>query len=77
MPGLPLVNIGFHQHLAWGPTGDTAEHFTLHRLQPDPKDFTPYLLDGQTVAMGKQQGGGDVEEGDGRPKEGARLGYSS
>ncbi|MFH7422825.1 penicillin acylase family protein, partial [Pseudomonas syringae pv. tagetis] len=47
LPGLPLINIGFNRHLDWTHTVATSKHFTLPRLQLDPKDSTRYLLDGQ------------------------------
>lgn len=53
LPGLPVVNIGFNQHLAWTHTVDTSKHFTLYRLQLDPKDPTRYLLDGESLALEK------------------------
>ncbi|MBI6795830.1 acylase [Pseudomonas syringae] len=77
LPGLPLINIGFNQHLAWSHTVDTSKHFTLHRLQLDPKDSTRYLLDGQSVAMGKQQVSVDVKQPDGSLKSVPRIVYSS
>ncbi|PBP41591.1 acylase [Pseudomonas syringae] len=77
LPGLPLINIGFNQHLAWSHTVDTSKHFTLHRLQLDPKDSTRYLLDGQSVAMGKQQVNVDVKQADGSLKSVPRIVYSS
>ena len=40
LPGLPMINIGFNQHLAWTHTVDSSKHFTLYRLQLDPKDST-------------------------------------
>lgn len=46
LPGLPLINIGFNQHVAWTHTVDTSKHFTLYRLALDPHDPTRYLLDG-------------------------------
>jgi acyl-homoserine-lactone acylase len=54
LPGLPLINIGFNQHLAWTHTVDSPRHFTLYRLQLDPKDSTRYLLDGQSLPMDRQ-----------------------
>ncbi|AJO78443.1 acylase [Pseudomonas sp. MRSN 12121] len=54
LPGLPMINIGFSQHLAWTHTVDTSKHFTLYRLQLDPKDPTRYLLDGQSLPLDKQ-----------------------
>jgi acyl-homoserine-lactone acylase len=54
LPGLPVVNIGFNQHLAWTHTVDTSKHFTLYRLQLDPKDPTRYLLDGKSLPLARQ-----------------------
>ncbi|MGR6739986.1 bifunctional acylase PvdQ [Pseudomonas chlororaphis] len=54
LPGLPMINIGFSQHLAWTHTVDTSKHFTLYRLQLDPKDPTRYLLDGKSLPLDKQ-----------------------
>jgi acyl-homoserine-lactone acylase len=51
LPGLPVVNIGFNKHLAWTHTVDTSKHFTVYRLQLDPKDPTRYLLDGQSLPL--------------------------
>jgi len=51
LPGLPVVNIGFNRHLAWTHTVDTSKHFTLYRLQLDPKDATRYLYDGQSLPL--------------------------
>lgn len=55
LPGLPVINIGFNRDLAWTHTVDTSKHFTLYRLQLDPKDPTRYLLDGQSLPMQTQQ----------------------
>lgn len=55
LPGLPLVNIGFNRHLAWTHTVDTSKHFTLYRLQLDPKDATRYLYDGQSLPLERKQ----------------------
>jgi len=54
LPGLPMINIGFNQHLAWTHTVDSSKHFTLYRLQLDPKDPTRYLLDGKSLPLNKQ-----------------------
>ncbi|WP_439853064.1 bifunctional acylase PvdQ [Pseudomonas syringae] len=77
LPGLPLINIGFNRHLAWSHTVDTSKHFTLHRLQLDPKDSTRYMLDGKSVAMGKQQISVEVKQPDGSLKAVPRIIYSS
>ncbi|KNX77601.1 acyl-homoserine lactone acylase subunit beta [Pseudomonas sp. 250J] len=55
LPGLPVVNIGFNRHLAWTHTVDTSKHFTLYRLQLDPKDATRYLYDGQSLPLERKQ----------------------
>ncbi|WP_165672185.1 bifunctional acylase PvdQ [Metapseudomonas otitidis] len=51
LPGLPVVNIGFGQHLAWTHTVDTSAHFTLYRLELDPKNPTRYRVDGRYEPM--------------------------
>ena len=53
LPGLPVINIGFNQHVAWTHTVDTSKHFTLYRLTLDPKDSTRYMLDGKSIALDK------------------------
>ncbi|MHA6160430.1 bifunctional acylase PvdQ [Pseudomonas sichuanensis] len=55
LPGLPVVNIGFNKHLAWTHTVDTSKHFTVYRLQLDPKDPTRYLVDGQSLPLEQQK----------------------
>ncbi|WP_233282020.1 bifunctional acylase PvdQ [Pseudomonas mangiferae] len=65
LPGLPVVNIGFNQHLAWTHTVDTSAHFTLHRLALDPADPTRYRVDDQTLALEKRTVSIDVREADG------------
>ncbi|MGY2287252.1 bifunctional acylase PvdQ [Pseudomonas gingeri] len=77
LPGLPLINIGFSQHLAWTHTVDTSKHFTLYRLQLDPKDPTRYLLDGKSTAMDKRQVTVQVRQPDGSHKAVSRVVYSS
>ncbi len=77
LPGLPLINIGFNRHLAWSHTVDTSKHFTLHRLQLDPKDSTRYLLDGKSIAMGQQQVSVEMKQPDGSLKAVPRIIYSS
>ncbi|WP_375547287.1 bifunctional acylase PvdQ [Pseudomonas auratipiscis] len=55
LPGLPLINIGFNRHLAWTHTVDTSSHFTLYRLELDPKDATRYMLDGKSLPLSRQR----------------------
>lgn len=77
LPGLPLINIGFNQHLAWTHTVDSSRHFTLYRLQLDPKDPTRYLLDGKSVPMTRQTLTVDAKQADGSVKAVSQVVYSS
>lgn len=77
LPGLPMINIGFNQHLAWTHTVDSSKHFTLYRLQLDPKDSTRYLLDGQSLPMHKQNLTVKVKQADGRTTQVEHVVYSS
>lgn len=53
--GLPQVNIGFNQHVAWTHTVNTSSHFTLHLLKLDPADPTRYMVDGQSREMTRKE----------------------
>ncbi|WDM57357.1 acylase [Pseudomonas sp. NEEL19] len=77
LPGLPLINIGFNQHLAWTHTVDTSTHFTLYRLQLDPKDPTRYLLDGKSLPLARQPVSVAVKGEDGQLSQVQREVYSS
>ena len=77
LPGLPLINIGFNQHLAWTHTVDSSRHFTLYRLQLDPKDSTRYIVDGKSLPMHKQTLMVDVKQSDGTVKAISHEVYSS
>ncbi len=77
LPGLPMVNIGFNQHLAWTHTVDTSNHFTLYRLQLDPKDPTRYLLDGKSLPLARQTISVAVKAEDGSLSQVDRPVYSS
>ncbi len=77
LPGLPVINIGFNQHLAWTHTVDSSRHFTLYRLQLDPKDSTRYLLDGQSSPMDKQTVTVNIRQADGQVRAIPHEVYSS
>ncbi|MFJ7281671.1 acylase [Pseudomonas sp. NPDC099000] len=77
LPGLPMINIGFNQQLAWTHTVDTSKHFTLYRLQLDPKDPTRYLLDGKSLPMDKQTVTVNVKQPDSQTKAVSHVVYSS
>lgn len=67
LPGLPLVNIGFNQHMAWTHTVDQSSHFTLHRLQLDAQDPQRYVVDGHSEPLQKRHIEVQVREADGQP----------
>ncbi|MFC6338762.1 acylase [Pseudomonas sp. CCM 7891] len=77
LPGLPVINIGFNQHVAWTHTVDTSKHFTLYRLTLDPKDPTRYLLDGKSVPMDKTSLTVQMKTADGGSKSQSHTVYSS
>jgi len=77
LPGLPMINIGFNQHLAWTHTVDASKHFTLYRLQLDPKDPTRYLLDGQSRPLQRQTLTVSVKDPQGDIRHVQREVYSS
>ncbi|MFJ2331130.1 bifunctional acylase PvdQ [Pseudomonas helleri] len=77
LPGLPMINIGFNANVAWTHTVDTSRHFTLYRLELDPKDPTRYLLDGQSRALDKQTLTVNVKQADGSLVPVSRTLYSS
>ena len=77
LPGLPVINIGFNHHLAWTHTVDTSRHFTLYRLQLDPKDPTHYLLDGKSIPLAKHAVSVTVKAKDGSLGEVQHVVYSS
>ncbi len=77
LPGLPLINIGFNRHLAWTHTVDTSKHFTVYRLQLDPKDATRYLLDGKSVPLTRQTVSVTVKGEDGQLRQVRRQVYAS
>ena len=77
LPGLPMINIGFNQHLAWTHTVDASKHFTLYRLQLDPQDPTRYMLDGNSLPLSKQTVTVQVKQADGQVVPVTRDIYSS
>ncbi|WET07818.1 MULTISPECIES: bifunctional acylase PvdQ [unclassified Pseudomonas] len=77
LPGLPVVNIGFNQHVAWTHTVDTSKHFSVYRLTLDPKDATRYLLDGKSIALDKTTLTVQVKQADGSLKGQTHIVYRS
>ncbi|GAB5342753.1 MULTISPECIES: bifunctional acylase PvdQ [Pseudomonas] len=77
LPGLPVINIGFNQHVAWTHTVDTSKHFTLYRLTLDPKDATRYVLDGKSIPLDQTSVKVQVKQADGSVKSVSHTVYSS
>ncbi|RMP64710.1 hypothetical protein ALQ18_02253 [Pseudomonas marginalis pv. marginalis] len=77
LPGLPVINIGFNQHVAWTHTVDTSKHFTLYRLTLDPKDATRYLLDGKSLPLEQTRVTVKAKQPDGSLKDVTHTVYSS
>lgn len=63
MLGVPMVLIGFTEHVAWTHTVSTGWRFSLHELKLAPGDPTSYIVDGAIEAMTKRTV--EVDLGDG------------
>jgi acyl-homoserine-lactone acylase len=51
LSGLPGVQIGFNDAIAWSHTVSSGHRFTLYRYDLDPADPTVYVVDGEPQAM--------------------------
>lgn len=49
--GVPLINVGFNETIAWTHTVSNTPRFTLYQLDVDPNDPTRYLDGNQYVSM--------------------------
>ncbi|MFJ5785206.1 penicillin acylase family protein [Streptomyces hydrogenans] len=63
--GLPAVNIGHNDDVAWSHTVATVAPFGLFDVQVDPLDPTLYLVDGAWERMTSQRVSVDVRNADG------------
>ncbi len=61
--GVPLVLIGFNEHVAWTHTVSTGWRFSIHELTLVPGDPTSYIVDGEVEAMETREV--TVDTGDG------------
>ncbi|MCF5798502.1 acylase [Pseudomonas sp. PA-1-5A] len=77
LPGLPVVNIGFNQHVAWPPTVDTPKPSPLSRLPPAPKAPPRSLRDGKSTPLKKTAVTVQVKQADGSLKAVTHTVYSS
>lgn len=51
LSGLPGIQIGFNEHVAWTHTVSSGHRFNLYRYDLDPSDPTMYLVDGEPQPM--------------------------
>ncbi|MEU4269153.1 penicillin acylase family protein [Streptomyces sp. NPDC026092] len=63
--GLPAINIGYNDNVAWSHTVATVAPFGLFDVQVDPLNPTKYLVDGAWEQMTSQQVAVDVKNADG------------
>ncbi|HVU03058.1 MAG TPA: acylase [Polyangiaceae bacterium] len=75
--GVPVVNIGFNEHVAWTHTVTTAHHFTLYRLTLTPGDPTSYTYDGAPRKMTGTEFSIEVKQPDGTLETVKRTLYRS
>lgn len=54
LAGTPIPTLGFNRDVAWTHTVTAARHFTIYALTLSADDPTTYLVDGEPVAMTKQ-----------------------
>ncbi|MFM7144103.1 MAG: penicillin acylase family protein, partial [Alphaproteobacteria bacterium] len=64
--GVPLVLIGFNDHVAWSHTVSTAYRFGLFQLKLEPGNPTRYLVDGEARDLDAVPLEIEVREDDGR-----------
>ena len=75
--GVPLVNIGFNEHVAWTHTVSNTPRFTVYQLELDPQDSTRYLYDGEYLDMLQVTHKIDVKGADGKVDSVERTLYRS
>jgi acyl-homoserine-lactone acylase len=75
--GVPVINIGHTDHLAWSHTVSTAYRFTPFELKLVPGSPTTYLYDGQPRQMKAESVTVQVRNSDGSLSQRTRTLYSS
>lgn len=75
--GVPLVLIGFNEHLAWSHTVSTAFRFGLYELTLVPGDPTAYLYEGEIRRMEAQPVSVEVLTAEGQLETRTRTLYRS
>lgn len=75
--GLPGIQIGFNEAVAWTHTVSAGHRFTLYRYDLDPSDPTTYLVDGEPRSMTASEHTIDVLGDDGETTSLSRTLYAS
>lgn len=75
--GLPLISIGFNDHIAWTHTFSNSRRFIIYRLTLDPADPTHYRYGDETRAMTSRELAIQVRQPDGTLTELKRRVYRS
>ena len=77
LSGLPGIQIGFNEAVAWTHTVSAGHRFTLYRYDLEPSDPTVYLVDDQPQAMVSNEITIEVGSDDGSTTELSRTLYST
>lgn len=75
--GVPVIMIGFNDHVAWSHTVSAARRFGLFDLTLEADQPTRYLVDGASEAMTGREISVDVRGEDGAPRRVTRTLYST
>lgn len=75
--GLPGIQIGFTEHVAWTHTVSAGHRFTLYRYDIDPSDPTIYIVDGEPQQLVANDIAIEVGSDDGTTSEQSRTLYST
>ncbi len=75
--GVPLVNIGFNEHVAWTHTVSNTPRFIVYQLELETGDPTRYLYDGEYIDMITVDHEIEVLQSDGTVKKVERKLYRS
>lgn len=73
--GVPVIMIGFNEHVAWSHTVSEARRFGLFDVTLDAADPTRYRIDGETETMTAREVSIEVRGEDGRARRLTRTFY--
>ena len=79
LTGMPVVNIGFNENVAWTHTFSTAEHFVVYQLTLNDQDPTQMsqMIDGNPRNIIAQELEIDVAVGGGQTMKFGKMSYST